>query len=105
MKRLGTNSLVAVLLGLSAAMVLSFFVQVPAHGQGQPLLTHHMREAVSSGQVPWVGHLPPVQSLKLTIALPLRNESELDRVLQQLYDPRSPLYHKFLSVEEFIGRF
>jgi len=105
MKRLGTSSLVAVLLGLSAAMVLSFFVPAPAHGQGQPVLTHHMREAVSSGQVPWMGRLPATQSLKLTIALPLRNESELDGVLQQLYDPRSPSYRKFLSVEEFTERF
>jgi hypothetical protein len=105
MKRFGTSSLVAVLLGLSAAMVLSVFVPVPAHGQGQPLLTHHMREAVSSGQAAWVGPLPATQSLRLTIALPLRNESELDGVLQQLYDPRSPLYHKFLSVEEFTERF
>ncbi|MGO9371098.1 MAG: PKD domain-containing protein [Syntrophobacteraceae bacterium] len=105
MKRFGTSSLVAVLLGLSAAMVLSFFVQSPANGQGQPLLTRHMREAVSSGQTAWVGRLPAAQSLKLTIALPLRNESQLDQVLQQLYDPRGPFYHQFLSVKEFTERF
>ncbi len=105
MKRFGINSLVAVLLGLSAAMVLSFFVPVPAHGQGQPALTRHMREAVSGAQVPWLGHLPATHSLRLTIALPLRNESELDGVLQQLYDPRSPSYRKFLSVEQFTERF
>ncbi len=108
LKRLGTSSPGAVLRGLSAVMVLSFFllfVPMPAHGQGQPLLTHHMREAVSSGQVPWLGHLPATQSLNLTIALPLRNESELHQVLQLLYAPGSPMYHKFLSVEEFTGRF
>ncbi|MGP7980820.1 MAG: protease pro-enzyme activation domain-containing protein [Syntrophobacteraceae bacterium] len=108
LKRLGTSSPGAVLRGLSAVMVLSFFVffvPMPAHGQGQPLLTHHMREAVSSGQVPWLGHLPATQSLKLAIALPLRNESELHQVLQLLYAPGSPMYHKFLSVEEFTGRF
>jgi kumamolisin len=89
-------------------MVLYFFVlfvPMPAHGQGQPLLTHHMREAVSSAQVPWLGHLPATQSLKLAIALPLRNEAELHQVLQQLYAPGSPMYHKFLSVEEFTERF
>lgn len=108
LKRLGTSSTGAVLRGLYVVMVLYFFVlfvPMPAHGQGQPLLTHHMREAVSSAQVPWLGHLPATQSLKLAIALPLRNEAELHQVLQQLYAPGSPMYHKFLSVEEFTERF
>ena len=35
MKRFGRSSLVAGLLGLSAALVFSFFVQLPAYGQGQ----------------------------------------------------------------------
>ena len=105
MKRFGRSSLVAGLLGLSAALVLSFFVQLPAYGQGQRLPTRHVRAAVSRGQAAWVGRLPATQSLKLSIALPLRNESQLDQVLQQLYDPQSPSYHKFLSVKEFTERF
>ncbi len=105
MNRFRISSLVAVLLGLSAAMFLSLFVQLPAHGQGQPLPTRHVREAVSSGQAARVGRLPATQSLKLSIALPLRNESQLNQVLQQLYDPRSPSYHQFLSVKEFTERF
>jgi PKD repeat protein len=105
MNRFRISSLVAVLLGLSAAMVLSFFEQLPAHGQGQPLPTRHVREAVSSGQAARVGRLPATQSLKLSIALPLRNESQLNQVLQQLYDPQSPSYHRFLSVNEFTERF
>ena len=112
MNRFGISSLVAVVLGLSAFIVLSF-VQLPAHGQGkaissgqgQPLPTRHVREAVSSGQAAWVGRLPATQSLQLNIALPLRNESELDQLLQQLYDPQSPSYHQFLSVKEFTERF
>ncbi len=105
MKRLGTSSLVAVFLGLSAAMFLYFFVPVPAHGHGKTLLTRHMREAVSNGQAAWAGWLPATQSLKLNIVLPLSNESELDEVVQGLYDPHSPSYHQFLSVEEFTERF
>src|SRR5208337_3314676 len=105
MKRFGTSCLVVVLRGLSLAMVLSFFVPVLAHGQGQPALTRHMRGAVSSGQAAWAGRLPATQSLRLNIALPLRNESDLDEVLQQIYDPQSSSYHQFLSVEEFTERF
>jgi kumamolisin len=84
-------------------MVLAFFVPVPAHGQG--LQTRHMREAVSSGQAAYVGRLPSTLSLRLNIALPLRNEAELNELLQQLYDPHSPAYHQFLSVKEFTDRF
>jgi kumamolisin len=64
-----------------------------------------MREAVSSGQAAWVGRLPATQSLRLNIALPLSNESDLDELLQQIYDPQSPSYHRFLSVEEFTERY
>ena len=86
-------------------MVLCFLAPAPAHGQGQPLLTRHVREAVSSGQAAWMGHLPATQSMQLNIALPLRNQSELDELLQQLYDPQSSSYHQFLSVKEFTERF
>ena len=41
----------------------------------------------------------------MNIALPLRNEAELDKLLEELYDPQSPSYRRFLSVEEFTARF
>jgi kumamolisin len=87
----------------STAVLLAFFVPVPARGQGT--LTRHMREVVSSGQARYLGRLPSTLPLRLNIALPLRNEAELDELLQQLYDPHSPSFHQFLSVEEFTERF
>ena len=105
MKRFRTSCLVPVLMGLSSATLFSFFVPVPAHGQVQLVLTRHMREAVLSGQAMWVGRLPATQSLRLNMALPLRNESELDELLRQIYDPQSSSYRHFLSVEEFTERF
>jgi kumamolisin len=86
-------------------MVLSIFLPVPAHAQAQAVLTRHMHEAVSSGQAVYLGRLPATQSLRLDIVLPLRNESELDELLPQLYDSQSPSYRQFLSVEEFTERF
>jgi subtilase family serine protease len=35
----------------------------------------------------------------------VRNESELDGLLQELYDPQSPSFHQFLSVQDFTERF
>ena len=104
MKRFKKSNIFAVLRVLYAVMVISFFVPVLAHGQGK-VHTRHLPEAISNGQAKWVNRLPASQSLQLNIALPLRNESELDELLSQIYDPQSPSYHKFLSVEEFTERF
>jgi hypothetical protein len=43
--------------------------------------------------------------LNLAIGLPLRNQQELDTLLQQLYDPASPNYRRYLTPEEFTQRF
>ena len=52
-----------------------------------------------------VGNLPGSQRLNLAIGLPLRNQQELDTLLQQLYDPASPNYRRYLTPEEFTERF
>jgi subtilase family serine protease len=49
--------------------------------------------------------LPPTQRLSLAIGLPLRNQEELDALLQQLYDPASPNFHHYLTPEQFTARF
>jgi len=67
--------------------------------------TKHMHAAVASGETPLMGRLPADQSLRLNIALPLRNEAALDDLLRELYNPQSTLFHQFLSVEEFTDRF
>ena len=104
MRRFTISSLVAFLRGLSAMMVIFFFLPLLAYGQG-PVMTRHIHEAISNGQANWVERLPASQSLQLNIVLPLRNEAELDNLLTQLYNPKSSLYHQFLSVEEFTERF
>jgi hypothetical protein len=73
--------------------------------QSLQTLHQHVPPAVSGGQVTLVGSLPPVQQLKLTIVLPLRNQGELTSLLHRLYDPSSPDYRHFLSVEQFTGQF
>jgi len=70
------------------------------------------RQQLSGGHVPAAvarlapaGSLPGSQRLNLAIGLPLRNEQELDALLQQLYDPASPNYHRYLTPDEFTARF
>jgi subtilase family serine protease len=101
------NKLSAVLQNLAATLCAStlFFATVTAQAEPRPALTTHVPEAVASGRAPLVGHLPGTQRLSVAISLPLRNEAELDDLLQHIYDPQDPSYHKYLSVGEFTARF
>ena len=98
---------VASLRRLAAVLCAStfFFASVSAPAQQHPALINHVPDAVASGVAPLVGHLPSTQRLSLAISLPLRNQAELDDLLQQIYDPQSPSFHHYLSVEEFTSRF
>jgi subtilase family serine protease len=46
--------------------------------------------------------MPASQRMNLSIVLPLRDQGDLQNLLAQLYDPSSPDYQHFLSVDEFI---
>lgn len=83
----------------------AFFLAAAVQAEQRPTMTSHVPEAVVSGVAPLVGHVPSSQRVSLAISLPLRNQAELDDLLQQLYDRQSPSYHKYLSVQEFADRF
>jgi subtilase family serine protease len=76
-----------------------------ASAQLQTPLTHHLRSVVANGQAKVVGRLPANQTLQLVLVLPLRNQTELDNLLHDLYNPNSPSYHHFLTVDQFTARF
>ncbi|MBB5066052.1 S53 family peptidase [Granulicella mallensis] len=52
-----------------------------------------------------LGQLPGSQPLNLSITLPLRNVAQLQTLLQQLHDPASPQYGKYLTVQQFTEQF
>jgi subtilase family serine protease len=92
------------LLTIAAALLLIFASSAPAAlAQPQSLLTHHVREVTLNGQAPFVGRLPATQSMRIDIVLPPREG--LDSFLHELYDPSSPSYRQFLTVEQFTERF
>ncbi|HUD46796.1 MAG TPA: S53 family peptidase [Candidatus Baltobacteraceae bacterium] len=49
--------------------------------------------------------LPPGQRLHLAVGLPLRNENTLNKLLQELYNPASTNFHRFLTPEQFAEKF
>ena len=101
-KRSENIKLARVCAGLFAGMLL---FATAAQAQQRRTLTAHVPPAVANRQAPLVGELPAAQRMSLAVSLPLRNEAELDDLLQQIYDPQSPNYRQYLSVEEFAERF
>ena len=85
--------------------VLLFFFPSASPAAPRPTSTTHVPPAVANGQAPRLGDLSPAERINLAISLPLRNEPALDDLLQQLYDPQSPNYRHYLTVDEFAQRF
>ena len=48
---------------------------------------------------------PQAQPMRLVLVLPLRNQTALDQFLKELYNPASPSYRQYLTVEEFTAMF
>jgi subtilase family serine protease len=90
---------------LLTVVALVSVASVVSHAQSLPLLTHHVREATTNGQAQSVGRLPATQSMRLVLVLPLRNQAALNDFLKELYDPSSPSYRQFLTVEGFTRMF
>jgi hypothetical protein len=90
-------------------MQIRFFVLalmligLPLPAAERKILQGHvpLKEARSRPLAP----LPGSQNLELALTLPLRNTEALTNLLQQLYDPASPLYRKYLTPEQFTERF
>ncbi len=93
----------------AAAMSMSLMIATPAIVQAQAgeysVPTHHVPKTVADGEAPLVGVVPPTQRLTLAIMLPIRNQAGLNQLLGNLYDKNSPLFHRYLSVQEFTSRF
>jgi len=70
-----------------------------------PILLKDLPPAVAYHLTPLVGSPDPALKLHFAIALPMRNQTRLDSLLQQIYDPKSRLYRHYLSVAEFTDRF
>lgn len=74
-----------------------------AQSSGRKAL-HTNAPAIVSKLTP-LGLLPPTNRLQLAIGLPLKDHAGLDAFLQQVYDPASTNYHKYLTPQQFTERF
>ncbi len=90
---------------VSAAIYAGAMVCAMGSVEAAPIRTlrNHIPQAV--GQSRRVGPVSQMARLNLAIGLPLRNREELDGFLEQVSDPQSPNYRRYLSASEFAERF
>jgi hypothetical protein len=87
---------------LSRFALICLFPTLAGAAPRQVIQGHIPAVAVRS---PVIGALPVDTPMRLAIGLPLRNQAALTALLQDLYDPASPRYQQYLSVEEFTAQF
>jgi hypothetical protein len=88
---------------ISAVILLVSAFFAPAQTSQRMLLPGQLPAVVPRLQP--LGRLDGSTRLKLSISLPLHNREALTNFLEQLYNPASPLYHHYLTPEEFEVRF
>lgn len=91
------------LVGWLAAMGAAWLATTPGWAAERRVLPGHVPVPVR--QLSPKGRLPSDQILPLALGLPLRHPAELEQLLVRLYDPASPDFRRFLTVDQFTGQF
>jgi subtilase family serine protease len=90
---------------IAAALLVSLSGIEGANAQLHSLATRHTRDVTVQGQAALIQRLDPNQTLHIVIGLPIRNQVDLNGFLENLYNPVSPNYRQYLSVEQFTNVF
>jgi subtilase family serine protease len=88
--------------GLWICTVAVSLLASAAQAQERQTLRTHMAATAGTQAA---GRLPASQRMDVAMTLKLRNQAQLNDLLQGLYDPASPNYRKFLTVAEFTAQF
>lgn len=89
---------------LAVACVLLLDTSLSLFGAaGRVNLSGHRPAAVEN--LSPAGSLPTTNTLPLAIGLPLRNQTDLENTIRDLYNPANPRFRKFLTAEEFTVKY
>lgn len=77
----------------------------PASATPNAKVKLHGNEVVAAKHGTLKGHKNGSDKVTLTLSLNLRNQSQLDSFIADLYNPSSPNYKKFLTPEQFTAKF
>ena len=86
---------------LSVISILGIFV--PSAAAERPLAPDHVPKIVK--YLAPTGELPAETPLHLAIGLPLRDVQKLEKLTRAVYDPGSPLFHRYLTPDQFAAQF
>src|SRR5262245_21404003 len=99
------------LLGLALGAVVFIVFAISAQGrrassQGSPSgAISHTPRVVSEGKARLIGHLDPALKMRVRFVLAPRNQDETTRFINDVQDPRSPVFHHFLTLDEWKARY
>jgi subtilase family serine protease len=92
------------MLVFAVAAITAAFLS-PSSAAGRQFLHGHVPAIIGGFHLQPVGRLPAQEHLGLVIGLPLRSGEEFSNLLQQIYDPSSPQYHRYLTPQQIAERF
>jgi subtilase family serine protease len=87
----------------TASIAFALITSAGAQGVGRQILAGHVPSAVAGSRA--LGPMDRSARLNLSIGLPLRNEAQLETLLAQITDPKSPNYRHFLTPDQFAAQF
>ncbi len=90
---------------LTTTIVGALFLCASAGAVERQVLPGHVPPDLAKLKLQPIGRLPATNQLRLAIGLPLRNTNEMARLLQDMYDPMSPQFRHYLTLEQFTERF
>lgn len=92
-------------MAVGLGLLVSGFTAVPSPAAVTGMVTLSGRVQSVVSQLQPLGQLSPQTNLNLAIGLPLRNLEALTNLLQQIYDPTSTNYHRYLTPDDFTAQF
>jgi hypothetical protein len=90
---------------LSIAIFILIQFSITFTAQGQQIIHGTVPPDIARLGLKPIGSLDSTTQVRFAIGLPLRNQNSLNTLLQQLYDPSSPNYHKYLTPNQFTTQF
>ena len=99
----GLSGLVRKTCWLSVAVALAFGATTAV--QAAEVMTHHVRDVVSTHTASQVGSLPAHQVMSLDVVLPLHDKAGLDAFVADVANPASPSFRQYLTPAQFTARF
>ena len=91
----------SIILGIAVLLQTTF----PGFAAELQMLHGHVPADVSRLKLQPMDRLPAADRLKVTVVLPLRNNTELELLVQEVQNPASTNFHHYLTPAQFTERF